>query len=150
MHLSEQISFVLIGLLFCRSLQALSEYLYFAERRNSMAKVKLVNASEKKKKLRPALTPESRENQLISLAIDLAEQQLMDGTASSQVITHYLKLGSSKERIEKEILEKQKDLISAKTEALQSAKKIEELYANAINAMKSYSGQNHDEDGEDY
>jgi EAL domain-containing protein (putative c-di-GMP-specific phosphodiesterase class I) len=115
-----------------------------------MAKVKLVNTSEKKKKLRPALTPESRENQLISLAIDLAEQQLMDGTASSQVITHYLKLGSSKERIEKEILEKQKDLISAKTEALQSAKKIEELYANAINAMKSYSGQNHDEDGEDY
>lgn len=77
---------------------------------------------------------------MISLAIDLAEQQLRDGTASSQVITHYLKLGSTKERIEKEILEKQKDLIEAKTQSLQSAKRIEELYADAINAMRSYAG----------
>ena len=93
-----------------------------------------------KEKIRPALTPEARENQLIYLATELAEKQLREGTASSQVITHYLKLGSSKEKIEKEILKKQKDLITAKTEALQSAKHIEELYANAINAMKSYSG----------
>lgn len=77
---------------------------------------------------------------MISLAIDLAEQQLRDGTASSQVITHYLKLGSTKERIEKEILERQKDLIEAKTQSLQSAKRIEELYADAINAMRSYAG----------
>lgn len=107
-----------------------------------MAKVKVVSNTDNKKSkgIRPALTPEARENQLIFLATELAEQQLRDGTASSQVITHYLKLGSSKERIEKEILMKQKDLISAKTEALQSAKRIEELYANAINAMKSYSG----------
>ena len=104
-----------------------------------MAKVK-VTPSNKSKKIRPALTPEARENQLIYLATELAEQQLKDGTASSQVITHYLKLGSSKEKIEKEILEKQKELITAKTEALQSAKRIEELYANAINAMKNYSG----------
>lgn len=95
--------------------------------------------------MRPASTPEARENQLISLAVDLAEQQLRDGTASSQVITHYLKLGSTKERIEKEILEKQKELISAKTEALQSAKRIEELYTNALNAMRNYSGHG-DED----
>ena len=96
--------------------------------------------------IRPALTPEARENQMISLAIDLAEQQLRDGTASSQVITHYLKLGSTKERIEKEILERQKDLIEAKTQSLQSAKRIEELYADAINAMRSYAGgsENHD------
>lgn len=106
-----------------------------------MAKVKLTNNTTKK--TRPAISPEARENQLICLAVDLAEQQLKDGTASSQVITHYLKLGSTKEKIEKEILEKQKDLITAKTEALQSAKTIEELYANAISAMKSYSG--HDE-----
>lgn len=86
----------------------------------------------------PATTPEARENQLIALAVDLAEKQLLEGTASAQVITHYLKLGSSKERIEKEILEKQKELISAKTEALQSAKRIEELYDNAIQAMRSY------------
>ena len=93
-----------------------------------MAKVKNSNDSAKNKSIRPALTPEARENQLIYLATELAEQQLRDGTASSQVITHYLKLGSTKERIEKEILLKQKELISAKTEALQSAKRIEELY----------------------
>ena len=89
---------------------------------------------------RPALTPEARENQLISLAVDLAEKQLQDGTASSQVITHYLKMGSTKERIEKEILERQRDLITAKTEQLQSQKRVEELYAEAITAMKRYSG----------
>lgn len=99
-------------------------------------------------KQRPALDPEARENQLIALAINLAEKQLMEGTASSQVITHYLKLGSTKERIEKEILEKQKDLITAKTEAIQSAKRVEELYANALNAMRTYSG-NKSNDNED-
>lgn len=86
---------------------------------------------------------------MISLAVDLAEKQLMEGTASSQVITHYLKLGSTKERIEKEILEKQKELITAKTETLQSAKRVEELYANAINAMRRYSGHN-EENEDDY
>lgn len=105
-----------------------------------MAKVKVLNSDNKKKNIRPALTPEARENQLIYLATELAEQQLRDGTASSQVITHYLKLGSTKERIEKEILEKQKELITAKTEVLQSTKRMEELYVDAINAMKSYSG----------
>lgn len=114
---------------------------------------KKVPKETKKSNIRPALTPEARENQLIYLATDLAEQQLRDGTASSQVITHYLKLGSTKEKIEKEILLKQKDLISAKTEALQSAKRIEELYANAISAMKKYSGgiveSNYEEEDDD-
>ena len=91
------------------------------------------------KKIRPATTPEARENQLISLAIDLAEKQLIEGTASSQVITHYLKLGSTKERIEKEIMEKQKELIEAKTQSLQSAKRVEELYADALEAMRKYT-----------
>ena len=117
----------------------------------NMAKVKTTRSSEKSTKIRPALTPEARENQLIYLATDLAEQQLRDGTASSQVITHYLKLGSTKERIEKEILEKQKELISAKTESLKSAKRIEELYTEAIAAMRKYSGNGGDEDeSEDY
>lgn len=98
-------------------------------------------SSEPVRKMRPALTPEARENQLISLAVDLAEKQLQEGTASSQVITHYLKLGSTKERIEKEILEKQKELITARTEALQSSKRVEELYTEALNAMRNYSGQ---------
>lgn len=99
-----------------------------------------------KPKLRPACTPEARENQLISLAVDLAEKQLREGTASSQVITHYLKLGSTKEKIEKEILEKQKDLIEAKTENLKAAQRIEELYSNALAAMRSYNGHGSDED----
>lgn len=98
------------------------------------------SGSSKPRQIRPALTPEARENQLISLAVDLAEKQLLDGTASSQVITHYLKLGSTKERIEKQILEEQKKLITAKTEALQSAKRIESLYSEAIAAMREYSG----------
>ena len=105
-----------------------------------MKKTKAGDSSAQQKKIRPALTPEARENQMISLAIDLAERQLMDGTASSQVITHFLKLGSTKERIEKEILEKQKGLIEAKTQNLQSSQRIEELYKNALDAMRNYSG----------
>lgn len=93
----------------------------------------------------PATTPEARENQMIALAVDLAEQQLAKGTASSQVITHYLKLGSTKEKLEKEILEKQKDLITAKTDAIQSGKRVEELYINALNVMRSYAGGDEDE-----
>lgn len=85
-------------------------------------------------------TPDDKEDWMISLAVKLAEQQLIDGTASSQVITHYLKLGSTRERIERDILRKQKELIEAKTESLQSAKRLEELYENALVAMRDYSG----------
>lgn len=113
-----------------------------------MAKVK---QNSNKKRIRPATTPEARENQLISLAVDLAERQLLEGTASSQVITHYLKLGTTKEKIEREILEKQKELIEAKTQNLQSAQRIEELYTNALNAMRSYGGHKSEvREDEDY
>lgn len=104
--------------------------------------------SEAPKKTRPALTPEARENQLISLAIDLAEKQLREGTASSQVITHYLKLGTTREKLEKEILEKQKELYAAKTESLQSTKRMEELYLDAKAAMGIYSGRDSEEEHE--
>jgi hypothetical protein len=97
----------------------------------------------------PATTPEARENQMIALAVDLAEKQLVEGTASSQVVTHFLKLGSTKEKIEKEILEKQKDLIVAKTESIKSGKRIEELYINALNAMRTYSGNSREGEEED-
>jgi hypothetical protein len=97
----------------------------------------------------PAKTIEARENQLISRAVDLAERQLLEGTASAQVITHYLKLGSTKERLEKEKLARENELLKAKTESLQSAKKIEELYSNALNAMRSYSGKQEDPDEAD-
>ena len=109
-----------------------------------MAKVK--SSTETNKRIRPALTPEARENQLISLAVDLAEKQLIEGTASSQVISHYLKLGSTKERLEKEKLEEENKLLRARTEALQSAKRIEELYSNAISAMRKYSGRDDPDD----
>lgn len=98
---------------------------------------------------RPAFTPEARENQLISLATDLAEKQLRDGSASSQVITHYLKLGSTRERIEKEILEKQRELITAKTESLRSQKHADELFAQALEAMRDYKGESMSDDDED-
>ena len=94
-----------------------------------------------KQKSRPPLTPESRENLCISLAMDLAEQQLRDGTASSQLITEFVKRGSTKARLEKEILEEQKELMSAKTENLRTQARIEELYAEAIKAMRKYNGQ---------
>lgn len=84
---------------------------------------------------------------MISLAIDLAEKQLREGTASSQIIAHYLKLGSSRERLEKELLEEKKKLAQAKTEALESGKKMEELFEQAMDALKGYRGAgNSDED----
>lgn len=102
------------------------------------------------KPMRPATTPEAREQQMIALAVDLAEKQLREGTASSQVITHYLKLGSTKERLEKEKLEEENKLLKAKTESLQSAKRTEELFAEAIAAFKSYSGSGGAEDEEEF
>lgn len=103
-----------------------------------------------KRKRAPAKTPEARENQMVALAIDVAEKQLEEGTASSQVITHYLKLGSMKDRVEKEILMEKKELLKAKTEAIQSSKRVEELYKTALDAMRKYSGNYSEEDDEDY
>lgn len=95
----------------------------------------------------PALTEAGRENQMISLAIDLAEKQLREGTASSQVITHYLKMGSEKEKLERERLKNENKLTLAKVEALKSAERIEELYAEAIKAMQRYNGSANEYDG---
>lgn len=93
------------------------------------------------KKIRPATTPEARENQLVALAVDLVEKQMREGTASSQVITHYLKLGSSRERLEQERLANENSFTKAKIEMMESAKKVEHLYGMALEAMRSYSGQ---------
>ena len=103
-----------------------------------MAKTK---GSDSIRAIRPAITPEARENQMISLAVDLAERQLQEGTASSQVITHYLKLGSTREKLERERLEEENKLLKARTEQIQSMKRVEELYEEAIKAMRNYSGQ---------
>ena len=88
----------------------------------------------------PARTPEGRENQLISLAADLVETRLRDGTASAQETTHFLKLGSTRERLEQQRLEQENELLKAKIEALASNKRIEELYENAIESMRVYGG----------
>ena len=91
--------------------------------------------------IRPALTPESEENQMIALATKLVKQRLMDGTASPMETTHYLKLATKETRLKNERLEKENKLIAAKTEAIESAKRVEALYADAIEAMKRYSGR---------
>lgn len=107
-----------------------------------MAKVKEID-NDTKSAGKPATTPEVREMQLISRAIDLAEKQLIDGTATSQVITHFLKLATEKEKLEREKLEKENALLEARREAIKAAQEQEELFEEAIRAMKSYGG-NHD------
>lgn len=111
-----------------------------------MGKVKVTNSSEPTRRVRPALSPEARENQLVALAVDLAEKQLLEGTASSQVIVHYLKQGTLKEKLERERLEEENKLLRAKTEAIKSTKRSEELMKEAIEAFRSYSGHG-DSDG---
>ncbi len=95
---------------------------------------------------RPATTPQAHENQLISLAADLAERQLVEGTASAAVITHFLKLASSREQLEQERLQRENLLLSAKVDQMASTRRIEELYETALNAMRSYSGREVDLD----
>lgn len=103
-----------------------------------------------KRRRRAATTEEGREAQLVNLATDLAERQLTEGTASSQVITHYLKLGSSREKLEQERLRSENDLLKSKVEALASAQRVEELYSRALNAMRSYAGQEPEEFDDGY
>ena len=117
-----------------------------------MKSTKVTKTTSEPLKKRPAQTLEARENQLIADAVDLAAKQLRDGTASSQVITHFLKLGSSRERLEKEIKMEEKKLLEAKTEALQSQKQSESLYREALEAFKLYGGHvnKQDPDEDDY
>lgn len=88
----------------------------------------------------PVTTPEAREDQLIMMAYDLAEQRMRNGTASSQEVVHFLRLGSSKDRLEREIMGEQKKLVSAKTGSYETGKRLEALYDDAIKAMRTYSG----------
>lgn len=103
-----------------------------------MGRTKTAPSAREPRRRKPAPTMEAREDQLIALAYDLVEQRMLRGTATSQETVHFLRLGSTKERIEKEIMQRQKELLEAKTEAIQSAKRVEELYNNALNAMKKY------------
>lgn len=102
--------------------------------------VKNAKPLENQRKVRPATTPEGREGQMTALAVDLVEQRLRDGTATSQETTHYLKLASPVEKLKQEKLEKEIALIDAKIEAIKSTQHAEELFQNALNAMSIYSG----------
>ena len=115
-----------------------------------MAKVRGSGSNTTSSPIRSAITPEARENQLISLAVNLAAKQLQDGTASSQVITHYLKLGTEKARLENERLEEENKLLRAKTKALEDAQEMKVMYAEALKAMRNYSGQGEPDDYEEY
>lgn len=106
-----------------------------------MATRRVNHPNAKQTRRPPATTPEAREDQLIAAAVDLAEKQIQDGTASSQVISHFLKLGSSRERLEQERLKRENIVLAAKAEAMESAKRVEELYGQALEAMRSYAGQ---------
>lgn len=112
--------------------------------RQTKTQPKLDNPEQK-----PSMTVEGRESQLVALAVDLAEKQLREGTASSQVITHYLKIGSTREKQEKEKLQEEIKLLKAKTENLESLRNMEDLYKRALDSMREYSGKI-DDDDEDY
>lgn len=101
------------------------------------------------RKVRPATTPDAREQQLIAMAVDAVEERLLNGTATSQEIIHFLKLGSQKTQLEMEKLKKENELLKAKTEAIQAEKDTRELFAEAIAAMKSYNVGFSDEETDD-
>ena len=117
-----------------------------------MATRKTRPSDDEEPKRRPATTLEARENQMVALAVDLAEKQLRDGTASAQVVTHFLKLATTRERLEQEKLHRENELLTTRVEAMASAKKVEELYGQALDAMRSYAGQvnigGNDDDGD--
>lgn len=103
------------------------------------------------RKGRRATTAEGREQQIASMAYDLAEEQIDAGTASSQVITHFLKMGSTRERLEQQRIQHENELMEVKRDAIAGQKRVEELYMNALDAMRSYSGnpsEGEDDDGD--
>ena len=114
-----------------------------------MPKRKKTSEEDLPRRQPPAITEEGREKQLVSLAVDLAEKQLREGTASSQVIVHYLKLGSSREKMEMEKMRHENELLRAKAEAIDSAKRSDALFEKAIEAMRSYGYGTSSEDDPD-
>ena len=100
------------------------------------------------KRGRPPITPEGKEQLMISYAMDLAEQQLREGTASAQVICHFLKLGTSRAELEKEKLARENELLKVKAENIKAMERQEEMFKEAINAMKRYQGRGSEEDYE--
>lgn len=89
---------------------------------------------------RPATTPEEREHRLINLSYDAAEEQIKEGRATSQLLVHFLRLGTEQASLEKERLRGENALLEARVDSLASAKRIEELYSEAMKAFSSYQG----------
>lgn len=114
-----------------------------------MAKAKVVNPSSPKQRIRPSLDPDTREKQMISLAMDLVEQRLLDGTASSQETVHFLKIGSQKHQAEMEKLREENKLLRAKTEHLEASKVSSAMYEEALKAMRNYAGYGDPDEYED-
>ena len=113
--------------------------------------MKQVHTGETRPTRRKAIDPNARLDQIVALAHDVAEEQMRNGTASSQVITHFLKLGTEKERLERELLEQQVELAKVKAEAIKAEQHRDEMYAEAMKAMAIYSGRaSRDENGNDY
>lgn len=102
--------------------------------------------SDKKNRNHADRTPEGRENRLISMALDLAEERLRNGTATAQEVVHFLKLGSEKSRVEVEKLELEKKLVEAKTENLKAQRDMATMFNDAMAAMKRYRGEEDDSD----
>ena len=113
-----------------------------------MAQRRKIDQKDQPPRQPPAQTLEGRESQMISLAVDLAERRLREGTASSQEIVHYLRLGSTREKIEQERLRQQTSLLVEQAKAMESAQRVEELYTQALDAMRSYSGTEEDNGNE--
>lgn len=99
---------------------------------------------------RPATSPEAREDQIIALAMDEAEKRIRNGTASNQLLCEFIRMGSTKHKLEKEKLANEVKLVEAKTGSIEAAKKVDEMYAEAIDAMRLYSGHVSDDEEEDY
>ena len=114
-----------------------------------MATRPLKDSNDKQSRRPPGRTPEDRENQMISMATDLAEKQIREGTASAQVITHYLKLGSTSEKLAQQYKEEEIKLLRIKAETIASQQRSEELMVHALNAFKRYSGGSTDEEDDD-
>lgn len=114
-----------------------------------MGRTKVVHAEspieQTKRRVKPAITPEGRENQLISMAYDLAEKHLREGTATSQEICHFLRMGSPSARLEQENTRLKQKKMEAEIKQIESQQRVEELYANALAAMRSY-GMHSDEE----
>lgn len=108
------------------------------------------DSSKRSKRRSPAMTLEDREDQLVLLAVNLAEQKLLDGTASNSLINHYLSLGSTKAKLEREKLAKENELLRAKTSQIKAEESSEALYRDVIRAMTHYQGDDSEDDFDDY